>query len=120
RVALRRVLPLLLASERSDVEVVPSAPHLLVAAVVDEVGAENTVTIADECVRAVPLVHAEVGVETILDGVPRHLPVHPRFHAFDVRLRRPRSEYESGVTGVQMGDVSDLIGHHGAADAGMV
>src|SRR5438552_9933082 len=31
-IALRRVLPLLLAPERSDVEVVPGAPHLLVAA----------------------------------------------------------------------------------------
>src|SRR5262245_34434576 len=35
RIALRRVLPLFLAPERRDVEVVPSAPHLLVAAVVD-------------------------------------------------------------------------------------
>src|ERR1700737_560420 len=41
RVALRRVLPLLLAAERSDVEVAPGAPHRLVAAVVDEVGAEH-------------------------------------------------------------------------------
>src|SRR5262245_32722288 len=48
RVAFRRVLPLLLTSERGDVEIVPGAPHLLVAAVVDEVGAEDSVAIADE------------------------------------------------------------------------
>src|SRR5438477_38758 len=58
RVALRRVLPLLLTPEGSDVEVVPSVPHLFVTAAVDKVGAEHVVTIADERVRAVPLVHA--------------------------------------------------------------
>src|SRR6266536_665021 len=57
-VALRRVLPLLLAPERSHVEVAPGAPHSRVAAAVDEVGAEHAVTVADERVRAVPLVHA--------------------------------------------------------------
>src|SRR5213075_620276 len=43
RVAFRRVLPLLLAPQRSDVEVVPSVPHLLVTAVVDEVSAEHAI-----------------------------------------------------------------------------
>src|SRR5262249_476321 len=37
----------------------------------------------------------------------------------DVFLRRPRSKYESGIAGVQMSGVSNLIGHHGAADACM-
>src|SRR5205807_1055079 len=87
-VALRRILPFLLASERSNVEVVPSVSHLLIAAVVDEVGAEHAVAIADERVRAVPLVHTEVFVEVIRYGVPRHFPIHPRFHALDVFLRR--------------------------------
>src|SRR6266436_9041208 len=82
RVALRRVLPFLLAPERSDVEVVPCIPHLLVAAVVDEVGAEHIVAVAGERVRAVPLVHAEVLVEVIRYGIPGHLPAHPRLHAF--------------------------------------
>src|SRR5918994_1289324 len=41
RVALGRVLPLLLAPERGQVEVAPGAPHRLVAAAVDEVGAED-------------------------------------------------------------------------------
>src|SRR5215210_4694557 len=36
RVALGRVLPLLLASERGDVEVAPRAAHRLVSALVDE------------------------------------------------------------------------------------
>src|SRR5207247_3428123 len=72
RVALRRVLPLLLAPERSDVQVVPGIAHLLVAAVVDEVRAEYAVAVAYERVRSVPLVHAEVFVEVVRYGVPRH------------------------------------------------
>src|SRR5437870_1779360 len=87
-VALRRILPLLLAPERSDIEVVPGAPHLLVTAVVDEVGAEEAVAVAGERVRAVPLVHAEVGVEVARHSVPGdQLPTHPRLQALDVRLR---------------------------------
>src|SRR6266436_8334784 len=43
RVALGRVLPLLLAPERCDVEVVPAVPHLLVAAVVDAGGSEHVI-----------------------------------------------------------------------------
>src|SRR5439155_15308705 len=120
RVALRRILPLLLAPERSDVEVVPSVSHLLVAAVVDEVGTEHAVAVADERVRAVPLVHSKVLVEVVRYGVPRHLPAHARFHTLDVLLRRARGERESGIAGVQMGDVRDLVGHHGTADAGML
>src|SRR5438552_10288133 len=77
-VALRRVLPFLLASQRSDVEVAPGAPHRLVAAVVDEISAEHIVAVADERVRPVPFVHAEVFVEVVRYGVPRHLPTHPR------------------------------------------
>src|SRR5215475_5586828 len=120
RVALRRVLPLLLAPERSDVEVAPGAPHRLVAAAVDEVRAEYVVAVADERVRTVPLTDAEVGVEAVPDGVPWDLPAHPCLHALDVRLRRARDERESRVAGVQMGQVGDLVGHHGAAAAGML
>ena len=71
-IAFRRILPLLLTPEGSDVEVVPSVPHLLVAAVVDEVGAKHAVAVADERVRAMPLIHAEVLVEAVRDGVPRN------------------------------------------------
>src|SRR5205823_526528 len=78
-IALRRVLPLLLTPQGSDVEVVPSVPHLLVTAAVDEVGAENAVAVAYERVRAVPLIHAEVLVEAVRDRVPRNeLPAHSR------------------------------------------
>src|SRR5580692_11800948 len=56
RVALGRVLPLLLAAERGDVEVAPGTSHRLVAPATDEVGAEHPVAVADERVRAVPLV----------------------------------------------------------------
>src|SRR3981081_1153481 len=75
-VALRRVLPLLLAPERGQVEVAPGAPHRLVATVVDEVGAEHAVVVADERVRAVPLVHAEVGVDGARYGLHGDLPAH--------------------------------------------
>src|SRR5215212_784268 len=62
RVALGRVLPLLLAAERGDVEVAPRAAHRLVAATVHEVGPEDPVAVADERVGAVPLADAEVRV----------------------------------------------------------
>src|SRR5262245_59342560 len=119
-VAFRRILPSLLTTERGDVEVVPSASHLLVAAVVDEVGAKHLVAVAaDERVRAVPLVHAEVFVEAVRNGVPRHLPVHSNLQALDVRLRRARGECECGVASIQMGDVGDLVGQKGTTSAGM-
>src|ERR1700719_2881541 len=41
-VALRRVLPLLLAPERSYIKIAPGAAHRFVTAVIDEVGAKHT------------------------------------------------------------------------------
>src|SRR4029077_149356 len=77
RVGRRRVLPFLLTPEGSDVEVVPSGPHLFVTAVVNEVGAEHAVAVAYERVGTVPLIHAEVLVEAVRDRVPRNeLPTH--------------------------------------------
>ena len=76
--------------------------------------------VADECVVAVPLLHAEVGVETVCDGVPRHLPTHSCFQALDILLWRARGVCERGVAGVQMSQVADLIGAQGAAAAGML
>ena len=49
-----------------------------------------------------------------------HLPAHALLQPRDVRLRRARGEHERGVAGVQVGDVGDLVGHHGAADAGVL
>src|SRR5437773_2839251 len=60
RIALRRILPLLLTPERRHVEVVPDAAHRLVAAAVDHVGAEDALAVAEERVVTVPLIHAEV------------------------------------------------------------
>src|SRR5260370_8791659 len=88
RIAFRRVLPSLLTAERCYVEIVPDGPHLLVAAIVDEVGAEDAVAVADEHVVAVPFAHAEVGVQAVGDCVPRHLPPPPRLHALDLPLLR--------------------------------
>src|ERR1700740_2078096 len=83
-----RVLPCLLTAERRDVEVAPGSPHRLVAAAVDEVCAEHPVTVADECIVAVPFSDAEVRVEAVCDGIPGHLPPHPRLQARDVHLWR--------------------------------
>src|SRR5688572_7429727 len=47
-VVLGRVLPLLLPTERSHVEVAPGASQRLVAAGVDEVGAEDAVVVVSE------------------------------------------------------------------------
>src|SRR3954452_4839607 len=71
RVALGRVLPLLLAPERGEVEVAPGGAERFVAALVDEIGAENLVALTNEDIVAVPFVDAEVTVPVIGDGVPR-------------------------------------------------
>src|SRR6266496_6176565 len=92
-IALRRVLPVLLATERGDVEIAPSAPHRLIATAVDEIGAKHAIAVADEGVGAVPVVHTEVGVEVVRQRVPRDkLPTHPRLQALYVRLLGPRDE----------------------------
>src|SRR5688572_7808469 len=69
RVALRRVLPLLLAPERREVEVAPRAAERLVAALVDEVRAKDVVAVPHERVGPVPLADAEVHVEVAGDRV---------------------------------------------------
>src|SRR5262249_12626018 len=88
RITWRRILPLLLSSQRSYVQVVPSASHLLVAAVIDKVCAEHAVAFAEKRVCAVPLINTEVFVEVVRDSVPRHVPAHPRLESFDLRLWR--------------------------------
>ena len=108
-VALRRVLPLLLTPERRHVEVAPDCAHRLVAAGVDEVGAEHALAVADERVVAVPLIHPEVGVEAVGDGVPGNYPAHSRFEARDVGLRRTRGVHEGRVARVQVREVADLV-----------
>src|SRR5215472_7474962 len=120
RIALGRVLPLLLPPEHGHVQVAPGAAECLVAAVVEEVGAEHLVAVAEERIRAVPLVHAEVGVEVVGHRVPGMRPAHPRLQAGDVGLRRARGVGERGVPGVQVRDVADLVGHQGAAGARVV
>src|SRR4051794_8007629 len=117
RVALRRVLPLLLAAERRDVEVAPGRAHVLVAAVVDEVGPEDVVAVAQERVRAVPLIDVVVLVEIVGERVPGDVPAHPLLPASDVGLRRARDECECGVAGVQVRGVGDLVGEERAAGA---
>src|SRR5215218_8327498 len=116
RVALGRVLPVLLTAERRHVEIGPDAAERLVAAGVDEVGAEDpVVVVAVEGVGAVPLVHAEVRVELVRERVPGDVPAHPRLPALDVRLRGTRDVRERGVACVEVREVGDLIGHHRAA-----
>src|SRR5947209_585275 len=119
-VTLWRVLPCLLTAERRDIKIAPGAPHRLVAAVVDEVRAKHPVAVPDECIVAVPLVHAEIGVEAVRYGVPRHLPTHSCLQALDVLLWRARGPRERGVAGVQMREVGHLVGAQGAAAAGVL
>src|SRR6185312_3723556 len=120
-IALGRILPELLPAERRDVEVVPGAAQLLVAAVVEEVGAEYAVAIAVEDVRTVPLVHAEIGVEAVGDGDPRDVvPAHPLLEPRDIGLWCARCKDEGGIARVEVGDVGDLVGTQGAAAAGVV
>jgi NAD(P)-dependent dehydrogenase (short-subunit alcohol dehydrogenase family) len=83
RIALGRVLPLLLTAERRDVEVTPGCPHRLVAPIVDEVGAEYPLAVTEEGIGAVPLVHAEVGVEAIGKRVPGDVPAHALLQALE-------------------------------------
>src|SRR5262249_39106249 len=102
------------------VEVTPGAPHRLITAAIDKIGAEHLVAVADECIVAVPFVHAEIGVETVCDGVPRHLPTHSCLQALDVVLWCARGECERGGASVEMGEVGNLIGTQGAATAGVL
>src|SRR4051812_47855100 len=85
---LPRGLPDLLAPERGDVEVAPGAAHRFVAALVDEVGAEDLSVHAQEGVGAVPLGDIEVGIEVVGDRVPgNRVPAHARLDPLDIRLR---------------------------------
>src|SRR5690349_22275403 len=59
-----------------------------IAAVVDEVGPKHFVAIAEENVVAVPFIDAKVFVEAVDDGVPGHVPFHPRLEASDVLDRK--------------------------------
>src|SRR5919198_5058097 len=92
-VALGRVLPLLLAPERRDVEIAPGGAQVLVAAGVDEVGAEDPVALADEGVVPVPLVNTEILVEVVRDRVPGdELPAHALLQALDIGLGGTRDK----------------------------
>src|SRR5215469_10404744 len=88
RITLWRVLPGFLTAERSDIEVAPDAAHRLVAAVVDEVRAKHAIAVAEKHIVAMPFTNAEVLVEGVGNGVPRHLPAHPLLQTCDIRLGR--------------------------------
>ena len=107
RVSLRRVFPLLLSSQRRDVEVAVDASYALVAAAVEKIGEEDPgLVVAKEHERGVPLVGTEVGVEVVRDRVPgEDLPAHSRSVALDLGLRGARDERERGVPCVQMSGV---------------
>src|SRR6476661_9150408 len=117
--AVRRVFPSFLTAQRREVEVAPDAAHGFIGAVVDEVSPKHFVAIAEENVVAVPFIDAKVFVEAVDDGVPGHVPFHPRFEASDVLLRRARGVGESSVAGVEMGEMRDLVSPQGAAAARM-
>src|SRR6185437_14165027 len=119
-IAFWRILPRLLTPERRHVEVAPGGAHRLVAATVDEVGAEDAPVLLDERVVAVPLIHPEVDIEAIGDAVPGDFPAHPLLQARDVDQRCPRGIYEGRVARVQVGKLADLVGPQGTTNAGML
>src|SRR5580692_3749760 len=120
RVVDGRVLPALLAPQRSHVEVAPGTSHRFIAAVVDEVSTKHPIAVAKKHVRAMPEIYAEVRIEGIRERVPGDRPSHARFQTRDIALRCARYEREVGVSGVQMSDVGDLVCHHGTTAAGML
>src|SRR4029077_4091345 len=121
RIALRRILPQLVAPKRRHVEVAPDGAHRLVAAAVDEIGAEYTPTVADERVVAVPLIHTEVDVETVSDGIPWDLlPTHSRLKARNVGLRCARHIHQRRVTRIQVSEIGNLVGPQRTPNAGML
>src|ERR687895_21721 len=118
RVVLGRVLPVLLAPQRGHVQVAPSGAHGLVAAAVDEIGAIDLVTLADERVVPVPLVDAEVLVPVVGDRVPGDvLPPVALLQLLELGLRCARGERERHIPRVQVGGVGDLVREEGAAHA---
>src|SRR5580698_616622 len=119
-ITLGRVLPALLAPQRSHVEVAPGTSHRFIAAVVDEVSTKHPIAVAKKHVRAMPEIYAEVRIEGIRERVPGDRPSHARFQTRDIALRCARYEREVGVSGVQMSGVGDLVCHHGTTAAGML
>src|SRR5436190_12853989 len=130
RIPRRRVLPLLLPTEWSQVEQGPHAAERFDAAVCREVRAKDAVVIANEGTqteRFAVLVDAllrrlrpdaEVDVEFALERrVPRDGPTHGGPVGLDLGHRRSGDEREGRVAGMQVGEVADLVDEHGAAVA---
>src|SRR5437763_384492 len=132
-VAGGRVLPVLLAAERRQVEERPDAAERLDAAVRREVGAKDVVAVSQEDAepeRLAVLVDvrlrrlrtdAEVDVEVALERrEPRDRPPHPLPVRLDPGERGARHEREGRVAGVQVREVADLVDEHRAAVAARV
>ena len=66
RVTRRQIFPILLAAEWRDVEIAPHRPERLVAAPVDEIGAEDALAVPNEEVVAVIVGDAEIRIETVV------------------------------------------------------
>jgi hypothetical protein len=116
-VPLRRVLPLLLAAERGDVEGVPPAPHLLVAAGVDEVGTEDPVAPADE--RVVPCQSSTSKSVSKPSVIVYQATCSHRWRCFRpwISAWGARGEHQRRGPRVQVGGARDLVGDQRAAHA---
>ena len=118
RPAGRRVLPVLLAAERGQVEEGPDAAERLDAATPGRVGEEDAIAIAEEHVKGKILRRPQLALEVLAaDRVPGDLPAHPAGERLDLALRRARDERERGVARVQVRERADLVGEHRAAPA---
>ncbi len=87
--------------------------------VLQEVGAVDVVTVAQEDVQAKPLVDPEVSREALAaDRVPGHVgPTHALGVAAQVRLRGRRCHREGDVASMQEAELGDAVGEGRAADA---
>ncbi len=67
-----------------------------------------------------PFIDAEIGIEAVGDGHPRHsVPAHPRLQPRDIGLRCPRSVDKCRVTRVEVHEVGNLVRSQRTANAGM-
>ena len=123
-VSLRRVLPVLLSPKRGHVEVAPAGAQRLVAAVVDEVGADtrspSRINALVPSSSSTPKSTSKADPSSWGRIVSAASSIPSASSPARCGLRCTRGETESGVACVQMGKVGDVVGHHRAADAGML
>src|SRR5690606_34757390 len=111
-IAFRRVFPVFLPTQWGNVQVIPGAAHLFIAAIIEKIGSEYLAAISIKDISAVPFIHTEISIEAVCDGEPWDIPAHACFQADNVGLGRARQEYKGGIASIEMGKMRHLIRHH--------